>query len=412
MSEYFAYWDLPKSDNLTTRIERCYKSEKYIVFVRDDGKECKYDLSTGEVIGFSGRQVKRLSSQLKDLTCTRLFEITENRIYKQYFEWVWRQHRNGKAWVFFEYTMPDYKNFEQYFTSGFTNIERRLEYGFNEIPKGLFRLCNNYGIKLTNKLAKTYIENPNVFNVLINIDFATCSVGKMVDAICYGCVVDRDITEKNEAIRMLQTEVNPNNLLEQRTISAIREKMGRDSYFISLINDLGYNAKLLLEYVDSIKIGRRFKKEIFRDIFDYADMMTQLYDKYDRYPENFTNAHKQCCEEYNKFSVSYNEVEYSKRSVLDYECEIDGFKFIYPRTTQEIRSEARQQHNCVATYINRVLTGDCHIMFMRPIDNLNDSYITIEIRNNRIVQAFRKFNEYPSDKEEEIIEKWNKKYGS
>lgn len=399
----FEYWDLPKSDNVTTRIVRCYKDGKYIVFTRDDGKECKYDLATGEVIGFRGKPVKRLSSQLKDLTCKRLFEITENPIYRQFFEWVWKWHPNGKAWVFFEYTMPDFKNYEQYFTSGFTNIESRLKYGFNEIPKGLFKLCRTYNIKLTNKLAKTYIENPNVFNVLLGIDFGKCSIDKMIEAVCHGCVINKQYTTE-------RIEINPDNLLERKTINTTHKQNGRDSYFISLINDYGYNAKLLFEYVDSVKIGRKFKKEIFQDIFDYADMMTQLYDSFDRYPEDFSHAHRRSCEEYNRITISYDEVQYSQRNVLDYECEIDGFKFIYPRTTQEIKEEARQQHNCVATYINRVLEEDCHIMFMRPIDDLDHSYITLEIRSKRIVQAKRKFNNEPSEGELEIIKKWNKRY--
>ena len=399
----FEYWNLPKSENVTTRIIRCYKDGKYIVFTRDDGKECKYDLSSGEVIGFRGKPVKRLSSQLKDLTCKRLFEITENPTYRSFFEWVWKWHQNGKAWVFFEYTMPDFRDHEQYFASGFTNIESRLRYGYHEIPKGLFKICNNYGIKLTNKLAKTYISYPNIFNVLINMDFGKCSIEDMIEAVCYGCILSKEYTTE-------KTEIDPNDLLSRKTINTKHKEKGRDSYFISLITDFGYNPKLLLEYVDSIKIGRRFKKTIFQDIFDYADMMTQLYDSYDRYPEDFTHAHRKSCEEYNRISISYDEVQYSQRNVLDYECEIDGFKFIYPRTTEEIKEEARQQHNCVATYIGRVLEEDCHIMFMRPIEDVEHSYITLEIRTKQIVQAKRKYNQEPSEEELEIIKKWNKKY--
>lgn len=128
----FEYWMLPSSDDVTTKIERCYKDGKYIVFTRDDGKECKYDLSSGEVIGFRGKPVKRLASQLKDLTCRRLFEITESPVYKRFFEWVWKQRQNGKAWVFFEYTMPEFIDYEQYFTSAKTlALSNRLRYGYS-----------------------------------------------------------------------------------------------------------------------------------------------------------------------------------------------------------------------------------------------------------------------------------------
>ena len=402
----FEYWDLPKSDNVTTRIVRCYKDGKYIVFTRDDGKECKYDLVSGEVIGFRGKPVKRLSSQLKDLTCRRLFEITENQTYRQFFEWVWKWHPNGKAWVFFEYTMPDFIDYEQYFTSTRINIlGSRFEYGYSQIPKGLFKLCEEYDLVLSNALAKSYLKYPDAFNLIYNIDFSKCTPQKMIEAMIYGAAISNKYKYRYDHCEV----INENNLLMRRADAKPKDN-GRDSYFCSLIENYGYNAKLLLNYVDGIKINRRFKKEIFRDIYDYADMMTQLYDNYNRYPENFTDAHRRTCEEYNRISVKYNEVEYAERNVLDYECEIDGFKFIYPRTTADIKHEARNQHNCVATYINRVLHEDCHIMFMRPVNDTDSSYITLEIRNNKIVQAKRKFNEEPSKEEYEIIDKWDEKY--
>ena len=49
-------------------------------------------------------------------------------------------------------------------------------------------------------------------------------------------------------------------------------------------------------------------------------------------------------------------------------------------------------------------------MFMRPANDIAHSYITLEIRNNEIVQAKRKYNEEPSKEEYEIISKWNEKY--
>ena len=408
----FEYWKLPASYDETTRIVNCYKSGKYIIFTRDDGKECKYDLSTGEILGFRGKPVKSLQSQLKDLTCERLIFLIKDPIYKSYLEYIWKWHPNGKAWVFFQYTMPDYRDYEQYFTSGFTNIENRFKYGYSEIPKGLFKFCKEFDIKLTNKLAKSYISNPNAFNLLYKMDFAKCSVEQMIEAMIYGCTMDHyDYYVNNTQI------INEDDLLlrrEEATPPKNNVILGRNSYFISLINECGYNAKLLFNYIDSVKIARRFKKTIFQDVYDYADMMMQLYDNYDRYPENFSKAHSKACEEYNRISKEYDEIKYSgnyvERNVLEYECEIDGFKFIYPRKTSDIKKEGISQHNCVATYINRVLSENCHIMFMRPVDNIEESYITLEIRNNQIVQAKRKYNDDPSKEERKIIEKWNEKY--
>lgn len=398
----FEYWNLPPCRE-PTRIVNCEKVGKYIVFTRDDGKQCKYDLSSGEVIGFRGKPVKRLSGQLRGLSCVELFGLIKNRTYKEYFEYVWKWHPNGQAWVFFEYTMPNYIGYEQFFTSGFTNIENRFLHSFSEVPKGLFKLCETYNVKLTNALFDEYVENPDAFNILYDQDFGKCSTEKMIEAMCYGHTLHIERTRQ-------VTRINPENLLSQQVTRHTKGKHLQNSYFFRLIKDFGYNPKLLMNYVDSVKINRRFKKAIFRDIYDYADMMTQMYEDFDRYPSNLTRVSIKTAEDYNKLQIDYSETEYQKRNVLDYECEIDGFKFIYPRKVQDIKKEGVNQHNCVATYIDRVLSDYCHIMFMRPVSNIEDSYITLEIVNNKIVQAKRKYNQLPSPEEIEIIHKWNEKY--
>ena len=206
--------------------------------------------------------------------------------------------------------------------------------------------------------------------------------------------------------------INPNDLTNRANDEAPLRKINirnNKSYFSRLVDDFGYNSKRLMLYIDQLNLSQK-RRTVCRDIFDYADMMNQLYNDFDRYPINLSAAHKQAIKEYNRFETNYDENAYSKRNILEYECEIDGFKFIYPRKVSEIQAEGKNQHNCVATYINRVLKEDCHIMFMRPVDNIKHSYITLEIRNNRIVQAMRKYNQYPSKEEWEVINKWNEKY--
>lgn len=71
-----------------------------------------------------------------------------------------------------------------------------------------------------------------------------------------------------------------------------------------------------------------------------------------------------------------------------------------------------QQNNCVASYIDKVINGKCHILFLRKKDNLDKSLVTIEVdsHTNTIVQARRKFNRDTTEEENKVIEAWNKKY--
>ena len=202
MSDYFEYWMLPEgTDNETTRIVNVTKDGKYLLFHRDDGKICKYDLSSGEVIGFRGKNVKSLSSQLKDLTVDRLINITSDKVYKQFLNYVYSRRPKHRAWLFVSETLPDFVDYEQYFTSGFTNLDRLFHHGYSEISKGLIKLCNTLDLQLNDELFDKYNENPDAYNLVINIKFANYTPVEMIKTIMYGSV-------KNN----LSGEVNPNDL--------------------------------------------------------------------------------------------------------------------------------------------------------------------------------------------------------
>lgn len=56
--------------------------------------------------------------------------------------------------------------------------------------------------------------------------------------------------------------------------------------------------------------------------------------------------------------------------------------------------------------------GDCHILFLRHKDRPNESLVTIEVRNGRIVQALQKYNHPLTKEQKEIVEMWNKWYAN
>lgn len=81
------------------------------------------------------------------------------------------------------------------------------------------------------------------------------------------------------------------------------------------------------------------------------------------------------------------------------------------RSTQDIKDEAACQSNCVSSYIDKVIDGYCHILFLRKKNNPKESLVTIEVRNDQIVQAKRRFNDDVTEEQKEVINKFNKKFG-
>ena len=185
------------------------------------------------------------------------------------------------------------------------------------------------------------------------------------------------------------------------------------SYFNILVNEYGYNAKDLWLYIDRIKTFEAIEDMAFliRELCDYADMMKQLSNKYDKYPRHFLTTHKIACRNYDRMKKEFSEELFRKRIKKEYECSFGEYVFIYPKSTQDIKDEAACQSNCVSSYIDKVIDGYCHILFLRKKNSPKESLVTIEVRNDQIVQAKRRFNDDVTEEQKEVIDKFNKKFG-
>lgn len=149
-----------------------------------------------------------------------------------------------------------------------------------------------------------------------------------------------------------------------------------------------------------------------QELYDYARMMKTISPKFDKYPRNFLTTHKIACRNYNRLKKEFSEEIFRTRINKDYECVFGDYQFIYPTSTQDIKDEAVAQNNCVASYIDDVIDGKCHIMFLRKKSSPKNSLVTIEIRNNTIVQAKRRFNDPVTDEDQKAINSWNKKFSN
>ena len=81
-----------------------------------------------------------------------------------------------------------------------------------------------------------------------------------------------------------------------------------------------------------------------------------------------------------------------------------------PKCTQDIKDEAVMQNNCVASYIDKVINGECQILFLRKQSSPEQSLVTIEVRNGRIIQALRRFNNPVTEEDQKAIDYFNRKF--
>lgn len=278
--------------------------------------------------------------------------------------------------------VPKYANFEQIFSAGIDDIvetRNSFKYTINDIPKGLIRLCKERQIKISNSFLEYYKKNPDAHILAYNLDFISLTDGNIYTLLSEGNCKWED------------------------------GKYVYYSYFNKLLDEYGYTAKPLLLYVDTIKTFEAIEDIgfIMKELLDYANMMKTISNKFDKYPRNLLTTHKIACRNYNRLRVEFEEDLFKRRINKELEFTYKDYKFIYPETTQDIKDEAVQQNNCVASYIKGVIDGNCHILFMRKKDKLDNSLVTIEVRNNKIVQAKGRFNRDVTIEEQAVIDKWN-----
>ena len=363
------------------------KENQYLVFYFDDGKNVKYNLSTGETIGKLGKPVKDIRSQLSGYNLLQVINSFQDEKYKIFLNFLdknfinkshansWRSGRVDRIKNIgsFLSKIGDYKYFEQYFACGLKNIDYEIKYKLNEIPKNLIKLCKTHDIKLNNKLVDAYKCSPDLFCNLLSYEFT--SIRKMnIEDVLY------------------QNDHNKNK-------------------FDQLINLYNYKPISLLQYIDNLMTFEALDNfhSVVSELLDYCNMMSKISPKYEKYPKNFLTTHKIATRNYNRLKEVFIEEDFKKVIDLKLEHTYDNYKIVYPKTTQDIKDEAVQQNHCVASYIQNVIDGKTHILFLRDKENIERSLITLEIKNYKVVQAKGKFNGDVTKEEQVIISKYNEK---
>ena len=364
---------------------KIYKEKQYLIFDFEDGRNVKYDFATKQAIGIKGKPVRDLNKQLHGLTLNKLFDCCTDQNYANFLKFV---QKEGTCYASNIGTVlnhvPKYSRYEQIFSAGFENIINLNDfnqdgYNISDIPKSLIKVAKNHKIELNKFLIDNWKKNPDAYYLAFQLEYMTLN--------------DKDLL----------------NIFNKRYY-IFRE--GFISSFIELINRYNYNAKSLLLYLDQLKTFEAIENmgDLINELYDYAKMMDAISKKYDKYPKHFLTTHRIACRNYNRLKKEFSEELFKQRINKEYECTYKDYVFIYPDCVQDIRDEAVNQNNCVASYIDRVIDGNCHILFLRKKDHPKESLVTIEIRNNEIIQAKRRFNYPVTQEDQEAIDYWNRKF--
>lgn len=83
-------------------------------------------------------------------------------------------------------------------------------------------------------------------------------------------------------------------------------------------------------------------------------------------------------------------------------------KFQTRQSVQEVINLVRSGMSiCVASYIDKVIDGSCDIILMRKKNDVENSLVTVEVRNGKVVQARQRFNESVNESEQKALDKYD-----
>lgn len=395
---------------------KVYKDRQFIIFEFDNGKTVKYNLANGETIGKNNRVVKSLNTQLQGYTIQDIINFIEDDNYRNFISYVNKEvNRSTKRNDWGSYAsnqmvnkitnvgsfiarIKDYSNSEQYFACGLTNIDlnsrsnKRLKCSLNEIPKGLLKICRIHNIRLNSEVLNAYNNIPNLYPVLLDMKFNSITQYNIEDLLLtYGKYFTYKETDHHYT-----------------GSSLIKIKY--------LVENYNYNIKSLLTYLDNLMTYEAIEgfNALCEEFYDYVRMASKIGVKFEKYPRYFLSTHRITVRNYDRLKEVFVEQDFAKRIDRELEYKINEYKFIYPSVTQDIKDEAVQQSHCVASYIQDVIDGKCHIMFLRKQnktkpknEQYNESLVTLEIRDYKVVQARGKFNRECYDNEKEMIKQFN-----
>lgn len=181
----------------------------------------------------------------------------------------------------------------------------------------------------------------------------------------------------------------------------------------------GTMPKNVFAYV-SPKRAIRYLKKANGQVSDYDDYLGQamslgmdMKSKSVLFPRDLQQAHANLTRQINMKKNKLLEKAWEKRRpsrVKKYKFEQNGLRIVIPEAIADLITEGRQQNNCVGTYMSRVSEGKTDVVFIREINpdgtTSKQSYITMEINQDRIVQARTKNNNGLDSRGKDFVEKF------
>ncbi|MGL5190094.1 MAG: PcfJ domain-containing protein [Cetobacterium sp.] len=196
------------------------------------------------------------------------------------------------------------------------------------------------------------------------------------------------------------------------------------SKLLELSNKYQYDLKSLLRYLNYVSeyenVSYSDAINFIKDYYFQKNRMSKInkgipdeeikFDKsIEKYPKYLRSVHDIVSKQFSIFKQTYDEDVFNGRyENVDYTYSDNTFCVVRPNETNDLKLEGMNLNHCVKSYIGRIIDGKCIILFVRYKKSSDESLITIEIRDNAVVQIKGLNNRNPDELEYKFIKKYCK----
>lgn len=142
---------------------------------------------------------------------------------------------------------------------------------------------------------------------------------------------------------------------------------------------------------------------------DYIRMCDEMGIKPVLYSSYITQTHDITSRNY-KIKITKEQEEIFAKRYADFKTfRGKNYIVIAPKDSTDVKQEGNELNHCVASYIKRILDDETRIYFLRNKEDIETRLLTVEVRDNKIVQARGNHNRKPTDGERFALREFAKK---
>lgn len=209
----------------------------------------------------------------------------------------------------------------------------------------------------------------------------------------------KKMNAKEEYIDVMRAATERNVMLnEEQIIFYAGHLRSKTKEFL----ELGHTEKV---YKYLLELKSENGSRVINDYADYIEDLKKLQiplTKRVLFPKNFQTEHQEVAEMRRELDNKLAAMELRKknrefRKMLPkvrklFEAADEDFVIVIPTCKKDFQDEGREQHNCVGgSYFDRMLKGECFVVFLRKQSDPKKSFCTVEftpsgaVRQNRII---------------------------